>query len=337
MRFSDRPLSDAEARLLARNETALHRAETTGELCRLAAAHAAGAAELGPGNPVVLLVECGLEELRGRTRTVRESVRAWEDLLGRAGKVLAEDHPVLMSIRTQYIRHRRMRGTRADLDHGVRAYRTEWQWRCERFGEDHQRTRAIRANLALALRDRNGEGDLPDALRLLEDELAHRLGRYGTGHPFTWVGQLVLAQTILRAVEEDAAGTRAGLPAPDAERALRLSQTVVDVRNSRFGRADGATLRAHLVHAHALLTSGRAADATGELHHIRATARRSGVPLEPGWAEVLLARAQSVTGDPQASRTAREACRRRLDHFPVDSVQVAEALTLLDRLGALRP
>ncbi|WP_131741839.1 hypothetical protein [Actinomadura roseirufa] len=330
-----RPRAEAEARLAARNETALHRAETTGDLTRLAGVHASGVRELGPGDPVVLLVECGLEELRSRARPARESAAAWEALRGRAAKVLLDEDPVLMTIRAHHVRYRRLRGARADLERGVRAYRAEWLWRCARLGEDHQRTRAIRANLALAMRDRGDDGDLPRALRMLEEELEHRLSRYGAAHPFTWVAQLVLAQTVIRALEAGDPAIASGTvrPAPDAERAVRLAEGVVNARRTRFGRADRSTLRAHLVHAHAVLLAGRAADALREVHHIRATARRSGVPLDPGWSELLLARAQERTGDPRALDTAAEACRLRLDHFPGDSVQVAEAMALLDRLG----
>ncbi|MFC5744624.1 hypothetical protein [Actinomadura rugatobispora] len=323
-------LADAEADLAARYEVAMHRAETSGDLRDLERLLARAAELLGASNRIALLVECGLEEMKSRARPLTESVEVWEALWWRASAALPSDDPTLMSARAFRARYRRRRGRSEDLEAGVESYRRQWEQRREALGVDHYRTRVMHANLALAVRDRDADGDLDEALRMLRDEVAHRIANYGEQHPFTWIVRSVLAQTLVRAAE------RAPGPARRAElagEAAEIAGSLADGRRIRFGVADISTLRAQLVHAHALVLLGRAAEAVPEIRHVHSKARWARVPLEPGWAESLLARAEAGAGEPsEALRWAEESHRLKAGYFPPGSRQVVEAERLLSRL-----
>jgi hypothetical protein len=133
------------------------------------------------------------------------------------------------------------------------------------------------------------------------------------------------------------AAERAADPGRRAElagEAAGIAGSLADGRRIRFGVADISTLRAQLVHAHALVLLGRAAEAVPEIRHVHSKARWARVPLEPGWAESLLARAEAAAGEPsEALRWAEESHRLKAGYFPPGSRQVIEAERLL---GALR-
>ncbi|TDD82637.1 hypothetical protein [Actinomadura rubrisoli] len=324
------PLSHAEAGLAARHETLLHRAETSGDYSGLERLHADAVRELGPGNRMVFLVECGLEEMKSRSRPLTESVEVLDALWERARAALSPDDHTLMLIRAYRARYRRRRGRSEDLEAGVEAYRRQWRERCEALTRDHYRTRIMHANLALAVRDRDGEGDLPEALRMLREEAAHRSDRYGEQHPFTWIVRSILAQTLVRSAERAA---DLGERARHALEAEAIADSLVDRRSLRFGVADISTLRAKLVHAHALLLLGRAGEAIPEIQHVYLRTQRERIPLEPGWTESLLARAELAVGAPsEALHWAEEAQRLKAAYYPLDSRQVIEAGRLVDDL-----
>ncbi|WP_045875414.1 hypothetical protein [Pseudofrankia sp. DC12] len=111
-----------------------------------------------------------------------------------------------------------------------------------------------------------------------------------------------------------------------------LAEAVVAARQDRFGPSSGATLRAQLVRAHALLLGGEPAAAVAEIRYVLATSRRVGANLDPGWPELLLARALLAaglaSGDDRlddAVRQARAAVEARLGRYPAGTERVAEA------------
>lgn len=111
-----------------------------------------------------------------------------------------------------------------------------------------------------------------------------------------------------------------------------LAEAVVAARQDRFGPASVATLRAQLVRAHALLLAGEPAAAIAEIRYVLATNRRVGANLDPGWPELMLARALLAAGlaDGGASlddavRQARVAVEARLGRYPAGTERVTEA------------
>ncbi|RKS77157.1 hypothetical protein BZB76_2532 [Actinomadura pelletieri DSM 43383] len=326
---------DDEAVLAARYETLMHRAEAAGDVSGLETLQADAERELGPTHRIVFLVECGIEDIRSQTRPVLHSVQVWNRLSERAAAVLSPDDPTLMTIEGFKARHGRRRGRPEDLDAGVEAYRRNWLRRREGLGEDHYRTRTMHANLAVALRERDGEGDLDEALGILREEIAHRTERYGELHPFTWIARLVMAQTLVRAAEK---AVRPDERHRYAWEAARVAELLIGRRRFRFGVADLSTLRAHLVHAHALLMLGRADEAIPEIRHVRARAMLTRVPLEPGWPEWLLARAHTAAGEvAEALRWAERSHLQRAAYFPRGGRKGAETRRLLAELKEAAP
>jgi hypothetical protein len=111
-----------------------------------------------------------------------------------------------------------------------------------------------------------------------------------------------------------------------------LAEAVVAARQDRFGPSSGATLRAQLVRAHAQLLAGEPAAAMAEIRYVLATNRRTGANLDPGWPELLLARALLAAGLASgdgslddAVRQARAAVEARLGRYPAGTERVAEA------------
>jgi hypothetical protein len=296
----------------------------------------------GPTSELAFQVEYHLEELHSQRRSVADSYRVWEALHVRAEAALGPHDTTLMSIKALRARYARLVGGGDAADVAVHSYDEEWRRRTAMLGPDAHRTRIAHANLAIALRDRARPGDLPQACRILRAETAHRRAHYGVVHPFTWTAQTVLAQTLVRVAEET--GDAAAL----AE-ARELAAEVLAARRGRFGPTDPATLRAQLVHAHALVLSGEPTAAGSEIRYVLAACRRVGALLDPGWPEMLLARAelaaeQSGSGwRPGADRPAddgerlsevlrlaRRAVRARRSHYPPDAGPVAEAERLVE-------
>ena len=111
-----------------------------------------------------------------------------------------------------------------------------------------------------------------------------------------------------------------------------LAAAVAAARRDRFGTASGATLRAQLVHAYASLLAGEPDAAVTEIRYVLATNRRVGANLDPGWPELLLARALLSTGFAaggvgldDALTQARAAVEARLERYPAGTERVAEA------------
>ncbi|ADP82922.1 hypothetical protein [Pseudofrankia inefficax] len=131
-----------------------------------------------------------------------------------------------------------------------------------------------------------------------------------------------------RVTRDDLARTGAALVAE----ARSLAEAVVAARQERFGPSSGATLRAQLVRAHALLLAEEPAAAVAEIRYVLATNRRIGANLDPGWPELLLARALLAAGLASgdgslddAVRQARAAVEARLGRYPAGTERVAEA------------
>jgi len=114
--------------------------------------------------------------------------------------------------------------------------------------------------------------------------------------------------------------------------ALALAAAVLAARRGRFGATAAATLRIQLVHAHALLLGGEPSPAATEIRYVLATNRRVGADLDPGWPELLLARAllaaaprEDGEGLSEALRQARAAVEARRGRYPAEAAHVAEA------------
>jgi hypothetical protein len=348
---------EVERRLRGRAHTVLAYTEATADPWPLVGLHDRIGAALGPADPLALLVEYHVEELRSRTRSVAESARVWADLHARAEAALDWHDTTLMGIKALYARYARLSGGPADLDAAAQAYEVEWLRRLAILGPRADRTLTAHANLAIALRDRGGPGDLRRACQIAREEVAVRRDVYGADNAFTWIAQLVLAQTLLRVAERpDQPGEKAAQQRPpeadgyppvrldDVERprpelvaeGRALAAQVLSSRRERFGATSDATLRTQLVFAQALLLAGEPVRAAEEIRYVLATNRRVSANLDPGWPELLLARALLATvlredgddgGDSldEALRQARAAVEARRNRYPADAQRVTEA------------
>ncbi|TDB81654.1 hypothetical protein E1264_32465 [Actinomadura sp. KC216] len=318
---------ESEVQLLAEFRTVLAYAAETNDYKRLLELAQHASQDTGISHSVRLSIECDFQALASRSRLVAKSVPIWDDLARRAESLLPADDPTLMSIRSMHAQYVRRRGEPGDAERGVRMYRDELELRAEHLGDDHPRTCVARTNLALALRERGGSGDVDQALRILQEETLRRLDRYGAGHPFTWRAQIVFAQTMVRAAEraEDERERES-----HAREALALAHSLLEARRRRYGGSDKSTLNARLVHAQALLVLGETAEAVAELRDVRRIPRRPG--MEPGWPELLLARALAPAEPDKALKYAREALALRRRYYPAGSRQVLEAWRLVQDL-----
>jgi hypothetical protein len=322
------PKTETEVRVLAEARTVLVYAAETGDYKPLVelARDAARNGEIG--HSVRLSIECDLQALASRSRPVAKSVPIWEDMAGRAAALLPEDDPTLMSIRSMYAQYVRRRSETGDEERGVQMYRDELIRRIEHFGQDDPRTGIARTNLAIALRERGRPGDVDHALRILEEETLGRMGRHGAGHPFTWRAQIILALTKVRAAERAADEEERG---QHALQALDITHALLDARRRRYGGSDRSTLNARLVHAQALVVLGRIAEAVAEIGEVRGISRRPG--MDPGWPELLLARALTQDAPDEALAHANEALHQRELYYPRGSKRVQEARRLVQELG----
>lgn len=321
-----------EAEIRAELCTVLAYSEETGELRPLE--HLLKRARDSRDTPASLrlLIECDLEALRSRHREVAESVRVWETLERRAAVQLSQTDAALMSIRSLHAQYVRRRAAPGDGALSVRMCAAELRRRQTHLGADHPRTALARTNYAVALRE-SGEGRaVATALRLLEDEAMARLTRYGPEHPFTWVAQVVLAQTQVRTAEgcTDEAERRRY-----AQQAAENARVVLESRSRRYGGSDRSTLRAHLVYAEALLMLGRDEEAEPEIRGVLAASLRRGTALDPGWAELLLARSLARRSPAEALRHAKEALRGYRAYHGPTSRRAEEAAHLVRTLPSL--
>ncbi|WP_007515277.1 hypothetical protein [Pseudofrankia saprophytica] len=379
---------ELERRLRGRAQTVLTYTDATADPRPLVGLHEEVRAALGPTGPLALLLEYNVEELRSRTRSVAESARVWAELHARAEATLDRHDTTLMSIKALYARYARLSGGPADLDAAAQNYEVEWRRRLAILGAKADRTSTAHANLAIALRDRGGRDDLRRACEIAREEVQVRHAVWGADHSFTWIAQVILAQTLLTVAERadptepdpddsitgdsspgdsgtvdsptppgpgpgpvDADSWKSGhdryppvlgddLARPRDEliaEGRAVAAAVLAARRERFGATSDATLRTQLVYAHALLLAGEPSQAASEIRYVLATNRRVGANLDPGWPELLLARALlaavlSEEGDDldgtlrdDALRQARAAVEARRGRYPAGAHRVAEA------------
>ncbi|MDT3438252.1 hypothetical protein [Pseudofrankia sp. BMG5.37] len=367
---------ELERRLRGRTQTVLTYTDATADPRPLVGLYEEVRRVLGATSTLALLVEYHAEELYSRTRSVAESARVWAQLHARAELALDRHDTTLMGIKALHARYARLSGGPADLDTAAQTYEVEWRRRLAILGAKADRTSTAHANLAIALRDRGGRDDLRRACQIAREEVTVRHAVWGADHSFTWIAQLILAQTLLKVAERaDPPGHDAGPPAlgpadgsaaipgpgsepvdPDAWRSEHdryppvseddlarprdelieegrvVAAAVLTARQERFGATSDATLRTQLVHAHALLLAGEPSRAAAEIRYVLATNRRVGANLDPGWPELLLARALlaavlSEEGDSldDALRQARAAVEARRARYPAGAQRVAEA------------
>jgi ribosomal protein L12E/L44/L45/RPP1/RPP2 len=318
----------AEAALRAELATVLAHAEQTGEV-RLLEGLLADACSASPS--LRLRIECDLEALRSRTREVTRSVTVLAELERRAADVLSESDTTLMVLRSLHAQYVRRRAAPGDGALSVRMCADEMERRTRLLGPADPLTAIARANYAVALRSTGREEDIEQALELLEAESEDRLTRYSHAHPFTWSVVVVLAYTYLRAADarEHDPATRK-IYAWKAEESAR---SLLDWHDRRYGGSDRSTLRAHLVHAEALLMLGRAEEAEPDIRSVLEVAQRPGVALDPGTAELLLARSLAGRAPTEALHYANKALRALRAYHGAASRQTYEAEQVVARLS----
>jgi hypothetical protein len=363
--------SELSRRLRGRSQMVLTHVDATGDPRPLVGLLRQVGEALGPASPLAFQIEYALEELVSRSRPAAESAAGWADLHARAEAALDPHDTTLMSIRALQARYARLAGGPADRDAAVQSYEVEWRRRLSIFGAQAHRTSTAHANLATALRERGRPADLRRAGRIARAEVALRRAVWGPDHAFTWIAEVVLARTLLR-IAELPAGARADGRAPDGTgaagpsvprpradagavdpaaayppvdvddltrpdtelvaEARELAGQVLAARRERFGVESRSALRAQLVQAHALLLAGLPTAAAAEIRYVLATSRRVGAHLDPGWPELLLARALLAAGlagegasVDDALRQARAAVRARQNRYPAGTDRLAEA------------
>jgi hypothetical protein len=322
----------ADAEALAELHTILPYASDTGDLGPLEDLHQRVARKDDVGPSTAFRVECELEAQRSQSREVAISAQVWADMAGRAGEagLLAID-PTYMSIRSYHAQYVRRRGGPGDRARGAAMYEEEYRLRCAALGPDDPRTATAHANLALALRDRGEPGDLARARAMLEEETLNRFRIYGANHPFSWIAQVIFAQTLVRMAEvADDRNERRDL----AQEAADVAHALLDSRRRRYGDSDGSTLRAHVVHAHALLVLGRKESAINELRTVQLAENSSVGDIDPGWTDLLLARCLRELHPRRAFFHARRARASRAALYTAHSRQVEEADRLIAELAA---
>jgi hypothetical protein len=343
--------AELTSQLRGRAQMVLTYVDATGDRRPLVSLHRRVSEDLGPASRLALHLEYALEELLSRSRPVAESARVWTDLHARAEAALDPQDTALMPIKALHARFTRLSGGPEDRDAAVDSYEIEWRRRLGIFGPQAHRTSTAHANLATALRERGRPADLRRACYIARAELAVRTAAWGADNSFTWIADIVLAQALLRLAElGDEARVQAGGPeangaagpagyppveVDDVRRpvadlvaeALDRASRVLTARRERYGQASRPALRAQLVHAHARLLAGQPSAAADEIRHVLATNRRVTAQLDPGWPELLLARALLASSDDgvDALRQAREAVLARRDRYPAGTDRLAEA------------
>ncbi|TYB66635.1 hypothetical protein FXF51_16120 [Nonomuraea sp. PA05] len=304
------------------------------------------AAELGPSDPLTLLIACKSETYASRTRPVTESVPVWERLVRCAADALEADDPAHLEIVSRYGRWLGRRGEPTDLDNAVVHQRAELARRESALPVRAYWTGTVRLDLATTLVERARLGhldhtvkavpsaDLAEAAELSAQEIAHRSVVCGHDDLRTWeargiAGKVALCQALLG----PAAGERTTAQARElADQVVRMT---TDFMTGRQALREPRLLQGLLLRAQALLAAGRQTEAeaearlAGELHR----GREDGWPggIDPGLAPLTLARVLAGTDRAEAVAAARRALRSRLDWFPEDSVYCAEAR---EQLGA---
>jgi hypothetical protein len=320
----------ADAEALAELHTILPYASDTGDLGPLEDLHQKITCRDDVGPSTRFRVECELEAQRSQSREVAISSRVWANMAHRAaGAGLSAIDPTHMSIRSYHAQYVRRRGGPGDRARGTAMYEEEYRFRCAALGPDDPRTATAHANLALALRERDEPGDLALARAMLEKETLNRFRIYGANHPFSWIAQVIFAQTLVRMAEvaEDESERR-----DLAQEAADVAHALLDSRRRRYGDSHGSTLRAHLVHAHALLVLGRKESAIKELHAVQVAENSSAGNVDPGWTDLLLARCLRELHPNRAYFHARRGRASQAALYTAQSRQVEEADRLIAEL-----
>lgn len=275
----------------------------------------------GLGPSALFRAECEVEKRLSRGRDVAESAEVWAALARRAQRLPAGD-PALLTIRSMHAQYTRRRGRPGDTELAADMYEREWERRRDMFGETDLRTSTARSNYALTVRERDGEGDLERARGILEAEAAHRAATFGADLPFTWIAQIVLTQTLIMMAERARDGhERAAL----AQEAADNTHTLLAARRRRYGWSHLSTLRARLVHAHALILLGDKDAAAATLREIQEQEAEQPAGLEPGRSDLLLARALSESDPLKALAHAKRAVRRSTDRRQIKEARRLEA------------
>lgn len=277
---------------------------------------------------IAFRIQAWLEELRSRRRPAAESAAAWHRLRERAERLLGADDRVVLNLGALATRYATISGDPRALDAAVRSWEELAGRRARLHGPDAHLTRMSRVNHAKAIRERDGPGDLALARRLLSAERDAAVADLGADHPFTLTVQAILAYTMIRSIEERPGEASAGL-ATDVE---VIARSVATKRTRRFGTAAAPTLRALLLHAHALLLAGRSVEAADNVRLVIELAPGVHPSLPAGWAELLLARALADTDRGTALDAARASFRLREKYYPPDSREVLEAARLAEEL-----
>ena len=196
-----------------------------------------------------------------------------------------------MAIRSRHAQYTGRSGGPADLDEAVRLCREEWHRCRDGLGADHYWSQSAAADLATALRERGGTEDLVESLRILRGQISQRHHQYGGDHPFTCTAKAALAHTLVSLAELDGGAEAARY----ATEAAEITGMLADLRRDYLGRDDAASLRAHLIHAHAQILLGDPRGAIREIRYVKAVARRTGICPGEGWADSLIAKAEAAS------------------------------------------
>jgi hypothetical protein len=312
-----------------------------GSAAHLGALHQEAADGLGPGHHVTLLVECKLNIQRGLTLPVEDSLALWTDLVDRASCSLAEGHPTLMAIRSEYARCLSRRGQPGDLDRVVEMRRQDVD-RCINGGVGDDWTGAARADLAAALTERarygpddpgvaavSADADLSCARILLDDEIARRTDSHGPDHRFTWNARTVQCELLLALAERCEGEQRRAL----GMQALSLAEAIGHQDWHRSASHTASALHGQVLRAEALLVLDRPREAESEAR-LAAVLARGYRDVVPGRALLALARSCAVRDPAAALDAANQALNARLGWFSEQGCQVAEAQRLVARLQA---
>jgi hypothetical protein len=300
---------------------------------------------LGAGNPMTLEVETYLNVGRDSARPAAQALAAWADLGERASQYLATFDPLMMNIRSQFLRCLARRGAPGDLDQVVT--KRDEEMRC-RFAADAggDWVGVARADLAVAqlqraryssldpdVVDPDPDRDLAEAAETISVEIERRRAEHGADHAFTWraagvFGSIVAAQ----AGRTDEYPLREQL----AEQALRVADGLVQHEWRRHGEHTLQALRGQLVRAQALSTQGRHREAVCEARLASVLARRYR-RVDEGHALVVLARTEAAFDLRSALSSATRALTARREWYPEQGHQVAEARRLVETLTVVEP
>jgi hypothetical protein len=292
---------------------------------------------LGAEHPVTLLIEAGRQRTRSYRRPVAHSVDAWAQLRDQAARALAPADATLLAIRSHYIRYLRLRGAPGDLDEVIRLREEELAFRAGQLPDRASLLGIAKADLAVALVDRARSSirctglagappaDLTRASELIEGELRRRTETYPRDSSVVQLSRLILSDALVALAESTEGATRREY----ADRALVISDELLDYYWAAAGSRSMGVLKSRLAHAEALGLLDRAEDA---LRTARLACRVSGLVgqnIDRGLPVFVLARLQRPA-DPQAAlASAARALAIRSQIFPQVSRRIAEIMEFI--------